>query len=168
MIKRNKSLHTPEMFDKSSFVPKLVISVLVPLLFFSVAALLPANDELVLVYMLALTFVCTVIYLIPFASNVFFIKSNPNTSLKPLMLSDLLFVMLPSCFSAVILACLLYLFGKGGDSNSIFAIILCVIFVITPPLAWCFYWLKKKMFKLNQRLGDFGQKLFTEDKEENE
>lgn len=168
MTRKNKTKQEKDLFSTNKFVPKLVIAVLIPVIFFTVAALLPTGDEFVIFYTLGLTLVCTVLYLIPFASNIFYLKQRPEKSLKGFILSDLLFVMLPACFSTVLVACVFYLFGKGGDSNNLFAIVLCVIFVITPPLAWCFYWVSKKLSKFNERLRKTEQLLRdvqTEDQE---
>ena len=153
------------MFSTGAFIPRIAISVLIPIIYFTVAALLPTDDEHVFIYMLGLTFVCAVLYLVPFAANVFYLKNNPNESLKEFILSDLLFVALPACFSTVIVACAFYLFGTGGDSNNTFAVILCVIFAMIPPLAWCFYWFRKKLSKLGERLGKMEQLLQGKDEE---
>ena len=168
MTIKNKTKQEKDLFSANAFVPKLVIAVLVPVIFFTVAALLPTGDEFVIFYTLGLILVCTVLYLIPFASNVFYLKQNPEKSLKGFILSDLLFVMLPACFSSVLVACGFYLFGKGGDSNNLFAIVLCVIFAITPPLAWCFYWVSKKLSKFEKRLRKTEQLLIDSQSEERE
>ena len=60
MTIKNKTKQEKDLVSANAFVPKLVIAVFIPVIFFTVAALLPTGDEFVIFYTLGLILVCTV------------------------------------------------------------------------------------------------------------
>jgi len=140
----NNSSATAYTLTKKAKIIKAALSAALPLVYYGLCYFLGVSSIL---WILPLTFIMGIAYTVPLFINVKKIKNSNYLSVKPFILSDLLYWILPSVSSTFALALGLYLFIEGFELVFMFAIILSVLFIIVNLYFWLSYYINNTVIK---------------------
>lgn len=144
----NNSSKTAYTLTKKTKIIKAVFSAALPAVYYFLCMFLGVSS---VILVLPMTFFVAIAYAIPLFINVSVIKKGEFSSIKPFVIGDLLFMMLPAVCSAFSLALTLFLFSDDATLVFMFAIILVLIFIVINLYFWFSYYINntviKKLFK---------------------
>lgn len=140
----NNSEKTAYTLTKKSKIIKAALSAALPVIYYILCLCLGVSSVF---WILPLTFLMAVSYTIPLFINVRKIKCGNFVSVKPFIISDLLFWMTPSVLSAFLLALGIYIFTEGLELVFMFAIILSALFVFVNLYFWLSYYVNNTVIK---------------------
>ncbi len=143
-MQANNSEKTAYTLTKKSKIIKAALSAALPVVYYVLCLCLGVSSIL---WVLPLTFIMAISYTIPLFLNVRKIKFGNYNSIKPFVMSDLAFWMLPSVLSAFLLALGIYIFTDGLELVFMFAIILSALFVFVNLYFWLSYYVNNTILK---------------------
>lgn len=135
---------TAYTLTKKAKIIKAALSAALPLVYYGLCFFLGVTSIL---WILPLTFLMAILYIIPLFINVSKIKKGNYISIKPFIITDLLYGILPSVSSTFALALGLYLFIKGFELVFMFAIILSALFILVNSYFWFSYYINNTVIK---------------------
>lgn len=141
----NNQTPTAYTLTKKSKIIKAAFSAALPLVYYSICFLLGVSS---IIWVLPLTFLMAIGYTVPLFINQSKIKKGNYLSVKPFIVSDLLFGILPSVLTTFGVALGLYIFVGGIDRIVfMFAIIISAIFVVVNLYFWFSYYINNTVIK---------------------
>ena len=140
----NKQAPTAYTLTKKTKIIKAAFSAALPLVYYVLCFCLGVSS---IIWVLPLTFLMAIGYTIPLFINLGKIKKGNYVSVRPFIVSDLLFGILPSVLSTFAVALGLYIFISGFELVFMFAIIISAIFVVVNLYFWLSYYINNTVVK---------------------
>ena len=135
--------------SRKALIIKLIYALLLPLLSLITLAVVKST------YALIVFIAVGVLFYVPFSINAFYIKSaileKKKVVLKKLILSDLLFVTLPSILSAVLFE-VLFSFFLEEFGNGVISVVHCTMIILISVMNWIMYPIRIKGAELSAKI----------------
>ena len=133
-----------EVISKKAKIGKAVFYTLLPVSYIIVCNFVTIAN---LLWLLPISAFVAVLYTIPFFIIQSKIKAKAVVSIKPFILSDLLYALLPSCGVSFFLSIGIYIFSDIGSTAMLFCGIIIGMFILITLYFWLSYYMYGIVYK---------------------